>query len=99
MMCDNCKKGLLCEEKDMTPQSIIILTLLKKCQDEGIEITINYVVDYLRGSKSTKMKKFPSCDNNFGKLKTINVYDIKKIIRRLIIWKYIDENPEVLPDI
>ena len=92
MMCDNCKKGLLCEEKDMTPQSIIILTLLKKCQDEGIEITINYVVDYLRGSKSTKMKKFPSCDNNFGKLKTINVYDIKKIIRRLIIWKYIDEH-------
>ena len=92
LMCDNCKKGQLCEEKDMTDETVVTLTFLQNCLDEGIEMTMNYMIDYLRGVKTNRAKKFPCCDNNYSKLKNISQNDLRKITRRLLIWKYIDEH-------
>lgn len=92
MMCDNCKKGLLCEEKDMTKESVIVLTMLYNCLKDHTEITLNYMIDYLRGLKAKGPKKFPDFDDNFGKLRWVSQNDLRKITRRLMIQKYINEH-------
>lgn len=98
MMCDNCKKGLLCEEKDMTKESVIVLTMLYNCLKDHTEITLNYMIDYLRGLKAKGPKKFPDFDDNFGKLRWVTQNELRKITRRLMIQKYIDEHLVVMGD-
>ena len=90
VMCDNCQKGLKCEEKNCTNETLIILNFLKNITEQKIEFTISYMIDYLFG-KNVKCR-IPKNDSNNGKLKGNNCNDVKKIVRKLIIMKLIDEH-------
>ena len=90
LMCDNCQKGLKCEEKNCTNETLIILNFLKNISEQKIEFTISYMIDYLFG-KNVKCR-IPKNDSNNGKLKGNNCNDVKKIVRKLIIMKLIDEH-------
>ncbi len=92
-MCDNCRKSLHKEERDVTEESTKILKFLSNCHRSNIDMTLNQTIDYLRGLKrdKNKNKKIPSGDDSYGVLKSLNQDNFKKIIRRLIITKYIDE--------
>ena len=92
-MCDNCRKNLNKEEKDITEDCLKILGFMNNCFKSNIDMPQGQVVDYLRGlnGKKNKYKKYPQSDSHFGVLKHIANDIIKKMLRRLIILKYIDE--------
>ena len=90
LMCDNCQKGLECEERNCNYEALIILNFLINITQQKIDFTISYMIDYLFG-KNVKCR-IPKNDYNHGKLKGNNINDIKKIVRKLIIMKYIDEH-------
>jgi bloom syndrome protein len=97
-MCDNCRKNLQKEERDVTYECTKILSFLSNCHRNNIDFTTYSLVDYMRGKKDKKNnKKIPSGDQNFGSLKSIQQEIVKKIVRRLIISKYIDESLQVVP--
>jgi RecQ family ATP-dependent DNA helicase len=90
-MCDNCRKKLVKDEKDITADCLKILNFFRNCLSSSVDYTQNQAIDYLRGVKSKNNKKVPSNDSNFGSLKSLTNENMKKIIRRLIIIKYLDE--------
>ena len=90
LMCDNCKKGLICENKDCSNIVEKILNFMEKLKFKEGEITLAQLTDLCLGKK-VKNKNFNNIDEIFGKLKEEGAINIKKIIRRLIILQYIDE--------
>ena len=90
LMCDNCKKGLICENKDCSDIVEKILNFMEKLKSREGEITLAQLTDLCLGKK-VKNKNFNNIDEIFGKLKEEGAINIKKIIRRLIILQFIDE--------
>jgi hypothetical protein len=90
LMCDNCKKGLICENKDCSNIVEKILNFMEKLKFKEGEITLAQLTDLCLGKK-VKNKNFNNIDEIFGKLKEEGAINIKKIIRRLIILQFIDE--------
>lgn len=98
-MCDNCRKNLVKEDKDLTHECFKVLEFAKNCHFSNIDMTLNQVIDYLRGIQcKNKNKKTPSGDSNFGILKSVTNENLKKIIRRMIIIKLIDERLLTIAD-
>ena len=64
---------------------------MKNCLYSKMDVTLVQAIDYLRGLKNNKQKnkKVPHNDQHAGILKNISTENLKKIIRRLIIIKYI----------
>ena len=90
-MCDNCKKNISCEARNVINECVVVVEFINNCTCENIEITLCYSVDYLRGKAMKKEKALPKKDTNKGKLDKVSKGDLQKIIRKLIIWGYIDE--------
>ena len=86
-MCDNCNKRLLCESKDVTKECKIILGLLYCISYNKFQYTYYQLSDFLKGKKELG-KGFKFNKEYFGKLSYIDVKDINKMIRYLIIKKY-----------
>lgn len=95
-MCDNCKKMLDREEKDISQLCRTVLEFMNNCYRENLDITLTNAVDYLRGKKIKG--KTPKNDNNSKALNNEKEDMIKKIFRRLIISRYIDETLTSAPN-
>ena len=89
-MCDNCNKRLYCENKDVTKECKIILALLNCISYNRFQYTSNQISDFLKGKKELG-KGFKFNKEYFGKLSGYEVNDINKMIRHLIIKKYVYE--------
>ena len=88
-MCDNCKKNLKCEIRNCNKEALIILEFLSKFNHSIYNPTIKNMVCHLR-NVSQKNDFFK--DSSFkGVLDYYNEEDLKKIIRYLIIWGFINE--------
>ena len=90
-MCDNCKKNISCEARNVLNECVVVVEFINNCSCENIEMTLCYSVDYLRGKAVKREKALPKRDTNKGKLDKVSKGDLQKIIRKLIIWGYIDE--------
>ena len=90
-MCDNCNKRLICENKDVTKECKIILGLLYSINFNKFQYTSNQICDFLKGKKELG-KGFQFNKEYFGKLSHYEINDINKMIRYLIIKKYIYED-------
>ena len=88
-MCDNCNKRLKFENKDVTKECRVILGLLYALSNYKFQHTATQINDYLRGKKD--LDKFGKKKEYYGKLSDYTIQDINKMIRYLIIKKYIDE--------
>ena len=88
-MCDNCNKRLRFENKDVTKECRIILGLLYALSNYKFQHTATQINDYLRGKKD--LDKFGRKKEYYGRLSDFTIQDINKMIRYLIIKKYIDE--------
>ena len=89
-MCDNCNKRLLCEKKDVTKECKIILGLLYSISYNRFQYTSIQIADLLKGKKELE-KGFKFNKDYYGKLNYYDIKDINKMIRYLIIKKYIYE--------
>ena len=89
-MCDNCNKRLLCENKDVTKEIKIILGLLYTISFNKFQYTPTQIADFLKGKKDLG-KKFKFNKEYYAKLSHYEIKDINKMIRYLIIKKYIYE--------
>ena len=89
-MCDNCNKRLLYEDKDVTKECRIILGLLYGLNNLKIKHTANQINDYLRGKKD--LENFDRQKDFFGRLAHYTIPEVNKMIRYLIIKKYIQES-------
>jgi len=89
-MCDNCNKRLYCENKDVTKECKIILGLLNLLTKNHYQFTANQISDYLKGKKELG-KGFSNKKEYYSKLSNYDIKDIHKMIRYLIIKKYINE--------
>ena len=93
-MCDNCKRNLKCEIKDCTNDCIVILNLLRSVGINYFRPTMKNLICHLRGVNDKK-DYFKNFDYK-GKFHYYNENELKKIIRYLIIWGYIDEELNIL---
>lgn len=89
-MCDNCNKRLFSESRDVTKECKIILGLLYSLTYNRFQFTFNQLVEYLKGKKGID-KGFGYRKEFFGKLDHYDINDINKMIRHLIIKKYVYE--------
>ena len=89
-MCDNCNKRLICEQKDVTKECKIILGLLCSFSYNKYQYTSNQIAEFLKGKKELG-KKFMFNKDYLGKLSQYEISDINKMIRHLIIKKYVYE--------
>ena len=89
-MCDNCNKRLICENKDVTKECKLILGLLYSINFNKFQYTSNQISDFLKGKKELG-KGFKFNKEYFGKLSYYEIADINKMIRYLIIKKYLYE--------
>ena len=88
-MCDNCNKRLKCENRDVTKECRIILGLLYGLSNFKHQHTATQINEHLRGKK--ELGKFDRKKEYYGRLADFTTDDINKMIRYLIIKKYIDE--------
>ena len=88
-MCDNCNKRLRFENRDVTKECRIILGLLYALSNYKFQHTATQINDYLRGKKG--LGKFGQKKEYYGRLSDFTIQDVNKMIRYLIIKKYIDE--------
>ena len=91
LMCDNCVKKKACDEKDCTKDCLIILGLLYNSRNKNYQHTSNQIIDFLHGKDKFKGKNNVNDMKYFGKLSHLTIEDLKKLIRYLLIKKYIDE--------
>lgn len=90
-MCDNCNKRLFSESRDVTKECKIILGLLYTITYNKFQFTFNQLAEYLKGKKAID-KGFGYRKEFFGKLDHYDMNDINKMIRYLIIKKYVYES-------
>jgi superfamily II DNA helicase RecQ len=91
-MCDNCTKNIDIEEQDVTHDAKKILEFLRYMNLKKFEVTMSQVIDILKTGKRDKIKKFSSFEESYlGCLRHLQIDHLKKIMRRLIIIKALDE--------
>jgi bloom syndrome protein len=91
-MCDNCNKNLQIEDKDVTEDSIKILEFFKYMKSHNFDVTTTQVIDILKLGKREKIKKYNNFNISYlGMLKHLQLEHFRKMLRRLIIIKALDE--------
>ena len=89
-MCDNCNRRLKFENRDVTKECRIILGLLYGLSNYKKTHTATQITEHLRGKK--EIEKLGKKKEYYGRLADFSAQDINKMIRYLIIKKYIDEH-------
>ena len=84
-MCDNCRRGLQICPKDMSREAIILTECIQTVSQNRGKITTPQIVDLLRGKKvqGVWLKNVPT-DGFFGKLKTMQESEIRRIIIKML---------------
>ena len=90
-MCDNCVKNLMCEEKNCTKECLKILGLLYNSRYKNYQHSCNQIIDFLRGKNKFKIMTNENDMEYYGKLYYLTNEELNKLIRYLLIKKYIDE--------
>ena len=92
-MCDNCKKNIFFEKIDVTKDCKNILGILIKYKNNSkfLEYNLDEFAQLLYGNDINKGTNYIKEEEYFGLMKNYSIYNIKKIMRYLIIKNYIDE--------
>lgn len=95
--CDNCRKGLVAERRDMTSVAREILELLSclETQKRGRGVTLVMLKELWRGSKAKNYTKFLDLGalTGYGNGQKYSKYEIDSIAHALVFEKIVEEIP------
>jgi superfamily II DNA helicase RecQ len=91
-MCDNCKTGMRVVEKDMTRDSLTLLTIVQEINSCAGKITAKQLGNICRGKSVTSVYlRKEVTEKHQGTLSHLKEKDLRRLIVKLLIEKVLEE--------